>query len=69
MVDNGLRRHWRIRRWIGPYRQAALGFDLALSKTSSLKFGYRHFSVDYDKSGVVYDMKNQGLHIGVGIRF
>ena len=39
------------------------------SKTVSGKFGYRYLSVDYDKSGFLYDMDTYGLFAGVGIRF
>jgi hypothetical protein len=49
--------------------QAAIGGEYAFSKAVGLKFGYRELHVDYDKSGFVYDMKNSGAYIGVGIRF
>ena len=49
--------------------QLALGVNYDFSKSISAKFGYRYLSVDYDKSGFVYDMKTQGVYLGVGIRF
>lgn len=49
--------------------QTALGVNYDFSKTVSGKFGYRYLSVDYDKGGFVYDMKTQGVYLGVGIRF
>jgi opacity protein-like surface antigen len=49
--------------------QAIAGVNYAFSKTVSGKLGYRVISVDYDKDGFGYDMKNQGLYAGVGIRF
>jgi opacity protein-like surface antigen len=49
--------------------QAIAGAEYAFSKAVSLKFGYREMSVDYDKSGFVYDMRNKGAYLGVGIKF
>jgi opacity protein-like surface antigen len=49
--------------------QASLGADYALSKTTSASFGYRYFSVDYDDDGFRYDMKNDGLYLGMTFRF
>jgi len=34
-----------------------------------MKFGYRELSIDYDKNNFLYDMKNKGLYVGVGIKF
>jgi opacity protein-like surface antigen len=49
--------------------QVALGAAYDFSKTISGKFGYRYLSVDYDKGGFLYDMKTQGVYLGLGIRF
>ncbi len=49
--------------------QAALGVNYEISKSVSAKFGYRHLSVDYDKDGFLFDMKMDGLYLGLGIRF
>jgi len=49
--------------------QLAGGFNYAYSKTISAKVGYRYLNVDYDKGGFLYDMKTDGLYLGVGIRF
>lgn len=49
--------------------QASLGVRYDFSKKISGKFGYRHIAVDYDKGGFLYDMKNDGLYLGAGIRF
>lgn len=49
--------------------QVMLGGEYAFSKTTSLKFGYRQISFDYDQSGFVYDMKDRGAYVGIGIRF
>lgn len=49
--------------------QLAAGFNYAFSQSVSAKVGYRHLKVDYDKGGFLYDMKTDGLYLGVGIRF
>jgi len=49
--------------------QVAVGARYDFSKTISGKFGYRYLSVDYDKSAFLYDMSNNGLYAGIGIRF
>jgi len=49
--------------------QALAGVNYDFSKTVSGKFGYRYLSVDYDKSGFLYDMDSYGLFAGVGFRF
>lgn len=49
--------------------QVALGAAYDFSKTISGKFGYRYLSVDYDKGGFFYNMKTQGVYLGLGIRF
>lgn len=49
--------------------QALAGVSYDFSKTVSGKFGYRYISVDYDKSGFLYDMDTYGLYAGVGFRF
>lgn len=49
--------------------QTALGARYEFSKTVSGQFGYRALSIDYDKGGFLYDMRNEGVYFGVGIRF
>lgn len=49
--------------------QASLGANYDLSKTASVTFGYRYFSVDYDHDGFLYDMENEGLYLGMTFRF
>jgi opacity protein-like surface antigen len=49
--------------------QGLIGVNYAFSKTVIGKIAYRYMSVDYDHGGFVYDMKNQGPLLGVGMRF
>jgi len=49
--------------------QLSAGASYDFTKSVSGIFGYRMFYADYDKSGFLYDMKNQGAYAGVGIRF
>lgn len=49
--------------------QVSAGVNYDFAKNISGKFGYRAFYVDYNKSDFLYDMKNEGLFAGVGIRF
>lgn len=49
--------------------QGIAGLDYAWSKSMTMKFGYRYMKVDYDKDGFRYDMANDGLYAGVGMRF
>jgi opacity protein-like surface antigen len=49
--------------------QALFGANYAFSKTVTAKFGFRILKVDYDSGGFLYDMKNQGLVVGVGMKF
>ena len=49
--------------------QVAAGVNYMISRTFTARGGYRVLKVDYDKDGVVYDMKTSGPYIGVGIRF
>jgi opacity protein-like surface antigen len=49
--------------------QALVGVSYDFSKSVSGKLGYRYLSVDYDKSGFLYDMDSYGVYLGVGIRF
>lgn len=49
--------------------QLSAGASYDFTKSTSGIFGYRIFYADYDKSGFLYDMKNQGFYAGVGIRF
>jgi opacity protein-like surface antigen len=57
--------------------QALAGADYAFSKNISAKFGYRIFSIDYEKSYFISDastdfrfnMKTSGVYAGLGIKF
>ena len=49
--------------------QVLVGAEYSFSKTAAMKFGYRELSIDYDKHNFIYDMKNKGAYVGVGIRF
>jgi opacity protein-like surface antigen len=49
--------------------QLSAGANYDFSKSISGKFGYRVLKIDYDKSGFLYDMKNEGVYAGVGFRF
>lgn len=49
--------------------QTAIGAQFAYSNDVAIKFGYRYLSVDYSKSGFLYDMDSAGLYAGVGFRF
>jgi len=49
--------------------QAAVGAQYDYSKDVAIKFGYRYLSVDYDKSGFLYDMDSAGVYVGAGLRF
>jgi hypothetical protein len=40
-----------------------------MSKTFSIKFGYRYIKVKYDDSDFVYDISLDGFQLGVGILF
>lgn len=49
--------------------QGLAGLKYAYSKDVTANFGYRYMKIDYDKNGFRYDMANDGLYVGVGIRF
>jgi len=49
--------------------QLSGGASYDFSKAVSGVFGYRIFYADYDKSGLLYDVKSEGFYAGVGIRF
>jgi len=49
--------------------QVAAGVNYEISRTLTARGGYRILKVDYDKDGVVYDMKTSGIYLGLGIRF
>jgi opacity protein-like surface antigen len=49
--------------------QATIGAQYAYSKDVAIKFGYRYYSVDYNKGGFLYDMDSAGLYFGAGFRF
>lgn len=49
--------------------QASVGANYDLSKSTSASIGYRYFSVDYDHDGFLYDMKSDGLYMGMTFRF
>ncbi|MGZ8212648.1 MAG: hypothetical protein ACXWUH_19255, partial [Burkholderiales bacterium] len=49
--------------------QLSAGVNYEISRTFTARGGYRILKVDYDKGGVVYDMKTSGIYFGLGIRF
>lgn len=49
--------------------QVMAGASYDFSKTVAGKFGYRAYYADYDKNGFLYDIRNEGLYVGIGIRF
>jgi opacity protein-like surface antigen len=49
--------------------QGVAGVNYEFSKTIAAKFGYRYLRVDYDKDNTLYEMRNDGLYLGAGIRF
>ena len=49
--------------------QVGAGAVYKYSDKYSIKFGYRLLSVDYNKDGFVYDMKSDGLFVGMGVKF
>lgn len=49
--------------------QVQAGLEYRMSDMLAAKFGYRVMETDYDEDGFVYDMKNDGLYLGLGIRF
>lgn len=49
--------------------QALAGFKYDASEKTTLHFGYRAMKVDYDQAGLRYDMANDGLYAGMGVRF
>jgi opacity protein-like surface antigen len=49
--------------------QGMAGLAYSYSPTTTLKMGYRYMKVDYDDGGFKYDMANDGLYLGLGLRF
>lgn len=49
--------------------QLAAGLDYRFSDKVTGKFGYRYMNIDYDKDEFVYDIRYEGVYLGVGIRF
>ncbi len=49
--------------------QAFAGAGYQISKTWSVKFGYRVLGIDFQDGGFVYDVTLQGFVLGFGIRF
>jgi len=49
--------------------QAFAGAGYQISKTWSVKFGYRALGIDFEDGGFVYDVTLQGFILGFGIRF
>jgi opacity protein-like surface antigen len=49
--------------------QGMAGLSYAYSASTSLNMGYRYMKVDYKDGGFRYDMANDGLYAGVGMRF
>ncbi|MDA1380320.1 hypothetical protein PCI56_11625 [Plesiomonas shigelloides subsp. oncorhynchi] len=40
--------------------------NYAFSPTLQGRFGYRYFSIDYDRDGFVYDVATSGVYVGLG---
>lgn len=49
--------------------QFLTGANYSFTKSIVGKLGYRIISMDYEKTGFLYDVKTSGLYAGVGIRF
>ena len=49
--------------------QVSAGLQYRISDKFSVKFGYRVLDVDYDEDGFKYDMKSDGVYLGLGVRF
>lgn len=49
--------------------QGVAGVNYEFSKSVVAKFGYRYLRVDYDKDNTLYEMRNDGVYLGAGIRF
>lgn len=49
--------------------QVMVGANWAFAKGYTAKFGYRHLDWDYEKDGIVWDMKASGPYLGLGITF
>ncbi len=49
--------------------QTLAGASYDFTERVSGKIGYRHLSIDYDKSDFSYDMDTGGVYVGIGIRF
>jgi opacity protein-like surface antigen len=48
--------------------RAAIGLKYAVSQSAAIKFGYRHRNVADAQGDFAYDVKLDGLYIGVGLR-
>ena len=49
--------------------QLLAGAGCRIGKRSSLKFGYRYLSVDYENGDVLSDMATSGPYVGAGFKF
>lgn len=49
--------------------QGMAGLIYSYSPSVSVNFGYRYMKIDYDDGGFKYDMANDGLYLGAGLRF
>ena len=49
--------------------QALAGVHYRISERLDVQVGYRHFSMDYDEGGFLYDVAFSGPYAGIGIRF
>lgn len=49
--------------------QVQAGLDYRVSDKYAVKFGYRVLDMDYDHGGFVYNVRSDGLYLGLGIRF
>jgi opacity protein-like surface antigen len=49
--------------------QGMAGLIYSYSPSTTVNMGYRYMKVDYDDAGFKYDMANDGLYVGLGLRF
>lgn len=49
--------------------QVQAGVSYAYSDTSTVKIGYRYMKMDYSDGDFAYNMANDGLYAGIGLRF
>lgn len=49
--------------------QGMAGLTYAYSPSTIINVGYRYMKVDYDDGGFKYDMANDGVYVGLALRF